>query len=564
MNAEEEIRDLKERLEEQDGNCRQAAEIGKALLEENIQLKSNMDDIVKQYSKKVETLQQDNYSLSLKVEAHAKEKLWFDEEMSQLKTDLQTQKQSLSEQFEIDKNQDSLYYKKQMNELKLDYEQAQAIEKQLKEKIEQLEELLQQQLNQTQISSKSFYGDELNEMQQELMKLQADNTNLTAQMIDTHMELKCSQETCSSLKTKLCSKDEEIQEIQCHMTSYCNNVEKLKTENADLSAQLEALRMETNSHNKKGNSIFSELEDRRVEAEKRLISLRVKNETLKEKFEIEKQLHQKLKMQMVMLLKMSTGRSDSSTVTRLQTQLTEARSTIKELLEKLEKYENSENIQLPSITDIENKVDEEDKKYVQYLITMLKTKESEVNRVNNEHRYKNLQLLDVSNKLLTQEKSVVELQQKNDVLRSQNIKLALKNEELQLKYEPDQIQDQDSKQVLQRQKEKIPLSEISTDTPEPQIIEKNNTSISDSSYLQIATRLNIPRKKVPLSFRKTVSISNDVDIVSPDGKVERSSLSDDKEEAVKLEIKGAARPKKEQKVKQVKVEPENIHECKQQ
>ena len=54
--------------------------------------------------------------------------------------------------------------------------------------------------------------------------------------------------------------------------------------------------MESQSRDKKGNSLFAEVEDRRVEAEKELISAKVQLEALKKKHELTQDHLHKLKV----------------------------------------------------------------------------------------------------------------------------------------------------------------------------------------------------------------------------------------------------------------------------
>ena len=60
------------------------------------------------------------------------------------------------------------------------------------------------------------------------------------------------------------------------------DIQESKEQNADLSCQMEALKLELrgDGHQKKGNSLFGEVDDRRMEIERKMISLKVRYETL--------------------------------------------------------------------------------------------------------------------------------------------------------------------------------------------------------------------------------------------------------------------------------------------
>lgn len=60
------------------------------------------------------------------------------------------------------------------------------------------------------------------------------------------------------------------------------DIQESKEQNADLNCQLEALKLEMrgDGHQTKGNSLFGEVDDRRMEIERKMISLKVRYETL--------------------------------------------------------------------------------------------------------------------------------------------------------------------------------------------------------------------------------------------------------------------------------------------
>ena len=73
-----------------------------------------------------------------------------------------------------------------------------------------------------------------------------------------------------------------------------------KDQNAELTCQLELLKSEAvvgaNHHRTNGNSLFGEVDDRRVNIERKLISLKVKHESLGRTYATSKQQLRKMKV----------------------------------------------------------------------------------------------------------------------------------------------------------------------------------------------------------------------------------------------------------------------------
>ncbi|XP_067658792.1 protein Spindly-A-like [Haliotis asinina] len=572
---------LKEELSQKDDNLMKAVEIGKALLEENSQLKEKIEDVAKSYAQKVEVKEQELYSLQLKYDQKASVEKWYNDEIATLKQEMAAQRERISEEIESRHNQEAGQLKKQISHLQADLDLSQNAERQLKEHVKKLEELVQEQMDETNNISRSFYSEELGQAQQEIVTLQNDKTALKTQMIEMESELRHSKEEVELLRSHLRSKDGEIEDLQCQVTSYCNNQERYHVEILDLKAQLEALRMEANSHDSKGNSLFSEVEDRRVAAEKKLISQNIQIEMLKEKCELQKQQHHKLKMQMVMALQMSGGQSDREAVNDLQSQLSDANSQIKNLTRKVEELEKTGAGKVDHMAEFHKVFGHGDREdYVQFLLNMIKAKEKELDEMGKELRVTNMLLLDSKNQVLQQKREIFTAEEEKAKVHRQNVKLYLQNEELLLKYDPEKIKKKKCGMVFK--KEKIPLdnSEDETEEEKMNIRESHGVEGLDASSLLKRTgnksvlvnshRENVTShddqlgKKctsVKLPGERCVSLCDDVTVVNPEGKKEQTALMDEE----KPGRKEGGKPKVGRVVTEVKwSKPEQVHECKQQ
>ena len=76
----------------------------------------------------------------------------------------------------------------------------------------------------------------------------------------------------------------EVEELQCQVTGYSRAVEAAKEEVMELEARLEAVKVEevgNSSREDKGNSLFSEVEDRRCLLERQMATMQKKYDSIK-------------------------------------------------------------------------------------------------------------------------------------------------------------------------------------------------------------------------------------------------------------------------------------------
>ncbi|KAJ8319837.1 hypothetical protein KUTeg_001424 [Tegillarca granosa] len=377
-----EVEQLQQQLQEKDNDVQSAVDVGKFLLEENSKLKDKIESTVKECTEKIETLQQENYIIQQKLDAKTASENWFNTELAHYKEGFQKENEKLKENLETEKQQEVSKLQRKIDDLQLELETSQRTEKDLQSQIQQLEELVQQGLEHTEVISKSFLNDEIGELKTELVDFKNENTNLKSQLIEEKSQYQKVKTEVDGLRNKVFAKESELEEIQCQAMSYFSSLENARTEILDLKTEMEALRMESSVHSKKGNSLFSELEDRRVDAEKKLVSLKVQFDAVKDKYEFEKQQNHKLKMQMVVLFQKSKGTADTERLRQLESHLSRERAENQELLLQIQKLKkSSEVIQTELLNKPQTQGDKEvdgkkfDENYVNYLRTIIKEKE---------------------------------------------------------------------------------------------------------------------------------------------------------------------------------------------
>ncbi|XP_025080520.1 protein Spindly-A-like [Pomacea canaliculata] len=239
-----------------------------------------------------------------------------------------------------------------------------------------------------------------------------------------------------------------------------------------MQAQLDDAKVEGQHHSKKGNSLFSELEDRRLEVEKKMVTLQVQNQQLKEKYEVEKQQNQKYRMQAAMALHMTSQRHDDPHVQRLHSQLKEAHAEIRTLTEQLQKLE-TDKAAILDMQEFSRLLSEmEDKSYVEFLLTVIQTEKENTAKANSELQTKSLQYLDMSNQNAELIRQIKHLEAEQGKLQAALLKVQLQKEELLLKYEPEKVK---TKKAQKRVVEKIDMGGI-----QPQLAENVPFSLSTS------------------------------------------------------------------------------------
>ncbi|XP_052805978.1 protein Spindly-like [Mya arenaria] len=460
------------------GQCREAqvaAEYGKSLLEENQELRSRMEDLRANIDKTMEACEQETHCLQMKLEQKSSLERWYSEEVSSLKQQQTDRHELLQQSLETARQQEASKYMRQIQELRSDLEQATATTYQQKQKITELETLVQEHMNQSavDVGSRSFgLSEEVTVLQEEIATMQNENTQLQSQLIDRRAELAAMVTETEVLRGKLLARDEELEDVQCQFTNINNSLEQVRMEKLDLKCQLDALQMEASSHKSKGNSIFAELDDRRIDAEKKLISLQRRLEQLNEKYLSEKQLNTKYKRQISQLLLSSSGSHfDDEYVANLQRQLNQARNEIKTLLEQVQ---SKDPFDKKAGTDQGCSEKMSESEYTQYMKTIIESNEKELESLKKELSTKSMQLLDVRSLKSAEEAKSRKVTTENDKLRSQNVRLIAKVEELRLKYEPETMKK--SEALVVKRTEKIPLDD------EVKIRESrlNNTTVNQS------------------------------------------------------------------------------------
>ena len=528
-----EMEELRKQLKDYEDKLNLAGNFGKQLLEANNELNIKLEKISQEHLVKLEELEQEKYCLEMKLDQKLHVERDLSEEIEHLKVALKNQKQLHQEFLDTKHTEQINELKDKIRELQNDIEKHIDTEKQHVDKHQLMEDAnanlkdqLEKQLERMNDSCSddiAALNTEIKELYEEKNALELETTELKACIHDREMNF-------AQMKLEIEEKKAEIEEVECKSTSYYNALEKSRDEVKELKMEIDQIRMESHDMKKKGNSLFAEVEDRRVIAEKALIGLKVKNSSLEKQLEATRQQLHKLKMQFAGMLQMTAGKADSKYIDSLQQQLTVAHSEQRKLLDQLKQYQEKENEEKYENSGGEN--------HVEFLKTVLKTKDQEIAELKSQEHTRQLCFLAKSDDLRKCERRYHAVQQQVDVVQGQNIKLALQVEDLQLKYEPHKIKNKavkmkfrveqlDTGEKVEKKEEEVKEDAIRTDRTEkenktkeaektkktrmdPKVLKalmekvpKSSSAPPSSRYLQNKSKTG-SGKKVGISEKNTV------------------------------------------------------------
>ncbi|XP_023334468.1 protein Spindly-B isoform X2 [Eurytemora carolleeae] len=308
-----------------------AAMLGKELLDKNLELENA-----------IEIARQEKHELGLKLQAKVDLERSLSAELDSLRDSLKADEEKrgeMKDDWEERLLKRDEEWKIRLGELELEVEQGGVREIKLKEEILNLEE----QIKQSSLRNQSITGDsisgELERIEEENMNLVNQIKDLQEDLINTREELDSFKNNARILELKLDQQNLNVESLQCEMSGYCATIESQKMEIVELQAQLDAQLGENIDQDGKGNSLFSEVEDRRQRVESQLSALTRKYDIIKEGYDVKVAELQKVKMHNSQLLSIAGTRNDTEHVGRLEDLLRTEKDKVRVLMDKLETIE---------------------------------------------------------------------------------------------------------------------------------------------------------------------------------------------------------------------------------
>ncbi|XP_026212958.1 protein Spindly [Anabas testudineus] len=463
MTAEEEIQLLRSQLKEREEQVHQAAQAGLDLLNQQMELQNRLDEQRVEMTNALEALEQEKYSLQKEVDLKTRilESLQSDHECvkNQQKQQLQEQQEHLERSHSIALNE----FNNKVLRLQSALEESQLSEKQLKHKLEVQTETLNSKMEELQAlneHTQSSMTSEMMEVQMRIMELENVKVDLEQTLQESQYREQQLELANSNLQRHLERITEEKEEREREAVSWFNALEKSREANRDLQIQLDQVLQEAQDPNSKGNSLFAELEDKRAEMERQLISMKVQYQSLQKQYAFSKQQLQRMKVQIATLMQLQGSRADPAQLERLQAMLAEKNGEIQNLMTKLQRLEKVEMMlksQPENPAPAESGGSQDETYYTDLLKMKLNSTVKDAERLGDELSLQRMKSLSESQRALELERKLFTAERLLKQAQSDKIKLQLRVEELQHKYEPKEAK---KNPIQRRKKEKLPVDII--------------------------------------------------------------------------------------------------------
>ncbi|XP_059126201.1 protein Spindly [Peromyscus eremicus] len=459
---EADITDLRNKLRECEKERLKAAQYGLQLLERQTELQNQLDKCHEEMMTVTENYNQEKYALQREVELKSR---MLDSLSCECETVKQQQKMQL-EQLEMQLNrshrQEVNGLKNKLEKLKVELDEARLSEKQLKQKLDHQEEVLAHKSEELRLMSEQRM---LNSMSSEVLALQIELTQMEgvkAALKEEVDELQYKQEQLECCNTSLMHQvdrlKEEKEEREKEAVSYYNALEKARIENQDLQVQLGHALQQALDPNSKGNSLFAEVEDRRVAMERQLNLMKVKYQSMKKQNAFTREQMNKMKLQISTLLRMRGSQTEFEQQERLFAMLEQKNGEIKDLLgeiKNLEKFKNLyESMESKPSTSASPGTLEDSTYYADLLQLKLDKLKKENEGTKGELSIQRMKALFESQRALDIERKLFANERHLQLTESENMKLRAKLDELKLKYEPEE---KIEVPVLKKRREVLPL-----------------------------------------------------------------------------------------------------------
>lgn len=521
----EEIIRLKEENEslQQDGQL--AGEIGKNLLENNQELERKLEEVNNDYITtlgNLEELKQENYSLRSRLETEVRTNSNHAHELDDLKVKLQKEFEAKEKSQQMTTEKKICELRKEIESLQNDISKHTLVEIQLQEKIKKQDEMLQaarrsseelQHKGRSRLESIEEYIHLASELSEE-------RDTLTMKLAD----LKDSQERIlfdrNVLKERVEHLEEELQEKARQGQTWFNCLQEARNEAGELKAELENLKADNARRNfgKQGNSLFGEVEDQRLELEKKYGSLRARHEGAMKVHNMTKQHLQRLKNQVATLLQVKSCHADASQIQRLTQALVQKEGEVKMLntkISSLEKQKEERNIssRLMEFHDAFSEFGDK-KDYVNFLQLQLEDSKKSLVALNKELQTKTLLQLSETDRLRHTEHQLHVSESNVERLNGENIKLRLKIDDLRLKLQshsqkdPQNVSQTSTSSGLRKTKSAILLSGANSKNTRTSALIKKGQENTVSINAKVA-KLEASILKPPIVLVNTLDTTSD-------------------------------------------------------
>uniref|UniRef100_A0A3B1J2H9 Protein Spindly n=1 Tax=Astyanax mexicanus TaxID=7994 RepID=A0A3B1J2H9_ASTMX len=487
--TESEILALRQKVDESKQALQKAAQYGLQLLDDKMDLQNKLEEQRVEMTAVIEGLEQEKYSLQREVELKVR---MLDSLHSEFDYFKNQQKQTIElQQAELERNHmvELTDVKNKLEKMKADLDEAQLLEKQMRHKLELQSQTLTsktEELRKLMECSTEDKSSEISELEIQKMDLEASLAALEQELQESHYKEQQLQLNNTIIQRQLEALEGAKEEKECEVVSLYNALEKSREANKDLQVQLDQALEQTRDPNSKGNSLFSEVEDRRVEMERQLISVKVQYQSLQKQHAFMKQQMLRMKVQISNLMQLQGARADPAQLERLQFMLSEKNSEIETLMRKVQELDKAggKSSEEQSSTVVGRPNEFVDETYYTDLLKMqLSNSKKAAESLKDELSMARMKALSESQRVLELERKLFGVENALKQGQSDNIKLQVKLEELRMKYEPDEV---NKARAQKRKREKFPVNspeekpeQSSVETPADKSEPNRNPDLSE-------------------------------------------------------------------------------------
>ncbi|XP_072256907.1 protein Spindly isoform X2 [Pyxicephalus adspersus] len=468
MDKSDVILKLQCRLKEAEEERNKAAQYGLKLLESQSDLQNQLEEQRNEMTQVIESLEQEKYSLSREVELkiHMLESLTT--EYENVKQQQKVYLEQLQEQMERTRNREVSELKTKMEKLKAELDEARLSEKQLHQKLDHQAVMLANKSEELRMMSERAHESMSSEMvtiQLEMHELETAKAHLQEEL--NELQYKNEQLILSNdnMNRQVERLQVEKEEREKEAVNYFSALEKSHEEKRELQVQLDQALQQAQDPNSKGNSLFAEVEDRRAEMERQLISMKVQYQSLQKQHAFSRQQMHRMKVQIATLLQLKGSQMDPDQMERLQSMVEQKNSEIEKLLAKVRHLEkNQQNCENTRKMDSHAVLQNDDVYYVDLLKMKLEQSSKEMEKLKDELSLQRMKALAESQRVLELERKLFTNDRHLKLSRSENMKLRVSLDELKMKYEPDEIV---KLRTQKRRREQLPTDDLPEATVGP-------------------------------------------------------------------------------------------------
>ncbi|XP_043841688.1 protein Spindly isoform X2 [Dromiciops gliroides] len=453
------VLNLRRQLKEAEEERMKAAQYGLLLLDSQSELQNQLDKMRSEIMTTTENYEQEKFTLQREVELKNRMLESVNSECDAIRQQQKSQLDKLEEKLSRNHGQEVNELKNKLEKLKAELDEARLSEKQLKHKVEHQKEILSAKSEELRIMSERVHetmSSEMLSLQIEITELESVKTSLEEKV----NELQYRQEQLELINNNLQHQVEclqgEKEDREKEVVSYFNALEKARVTNQELQAQLDHALQQALDPNSKGNSLFAEVEDRRAEMERQLISMKVKYQSLQKQHLFNREQMQRMKLQIATLLQMKGSQTEFEQLERLQAMLEQKNGEVENLLVKIKQLEKFKHLyeNMESKPSTSSCTPEDNTYYIDLLQMKLENSNKEIEKARDELSLQRMKALYESQRVLEVERKLFANERHLQLFQSENMNLRVKLDELKMKYEPEEPVEMP---VYKRKREKLPL-----------------------------------------------------------------------------------------------------------